>query len=293
MMRSITGLSVFKFTILAPIAVAVLASCLPATAQTKTPQPKAAQPKTAQSKTAQTNPARTKTTEVSYPAALSDKGKALFGQNCSFCHGRDAGGGETGPDLMDSELVTTDVRGNKIGPFVRVGRPENGMPAFKLSPQEVAGLAAFLHTQKKKSETRPGGRRGVSVADLQTGNVEAGKQYFNGAGTCSTCHSPTGDLAGVARRYRGLQLERRLLYPHNAPATVTVTLPSGQTVAGKLAFKDEFTIGLTDDAGWYQSWPTSQVKYTINAPAEAHAELLSKYTDDDVHNLMAYLQTLR
>jgi len=271
----------------------MLISCLLVVAQTVPAQKKTPQPKTAQSKTAQTNPARTKPTQVSYPAALSDKGKALYSQNCSFCHGRDAGGGETGPDLMDSDLVNSDVRGNKIGPFIRVGRPENGMPAFKLSPQEVSELAAFLHTQKKKSESRPGGRRGVSVADLQTGNVEAGKQYFNGAGTCSTCHSPTGDLAGVARRYRGLQLERRMLYPHNAPATVSVTLPSGQTVAGKLAFKDEFTIGLTDDAGWYQSWPTSQVKYTINAPAEAHAELLSKYTDDDVHNLMAYLQTLR
>jgi cytochrome c oxidase cbb3-type subunit 3 len=177
---------------------------------------------------------------------------------------------------MDSDLVTTDVGGNKIGPFIFIGRPEKGMPAFKLSPQEIAGLAAFLHTQKNKSVTRPGGRRGVSVSDLQTGNVEAGKQYFNGAGTCSTCHSATGDLAGVARRYRGLQLERRMLYP-----------------SGKLAFKDEFTIGLTDDAGWYQAWPASQVKYTINAPAEAHVDLLGKYTDDDVHNLMAYLQTLR
>jgi cytochrome c oxidase cbb3-type subunit III len=293
MMRSITTLSVFKLKILAPIAMAVLGSCFPLTAQTNAAQTKTAQPKTAQSRTAQTNPARTKTDDATYPPALVDSGKALFGQNCSFCHGRDAGGGETGPDLMDSDLVTNDVGGNKIGPFVRVGRPENGMPAFKLSPQEVAGLSAFLHTQKKKSETRPGGRRGVSVSDLQTGNVEAGKQYFNGAGTCSTCHSPTGDLAGVARRYRGLQLERRMLYPHNAPATVTVTLPSGQTVAGKLAFKDEFTIGLTDDAGWYRSWPTSQVKYTIDAPAEAHADLLGKYTDDDVHNLMAYLQTLR
>jgi cytochrome c oxidase cbb3-type subunit 3 len=287
MMRPIKGLSAFKLSMFVLFVGAVLAA-LPATAQTET-----AQPKTAQSKTAQVNPERTKATPAAYPAALVDGGKTLFGQNCAFCHGRDAGGGETGPDLMDSDLVTTDVSGDKIGPFVRVGRPENGMPAFKLSPQEVSELAAFLHTQKLKSETRPGGRRGVSPSDLQTGNVEAGKQYFNGAGTCSTCHSPTGDLAGVARRYRGLQLERRMLYPHNAPATVTVTLPSGQTVAGKLAFQDEFTIALTNDAGWYQSWPTSQVKYSVNAPAEAHVELLGKYTDDDVHNLMAYLQTLR
>jgi len=50
---------------------------------------------------------------------------------------------------------------------------------------------------------------------------------------------------------------------------------------------------MTDESGWYQSWPAGSIKYTIHAPAEAHAELLPKYTDDDVHNLMAYLQTLR
>lgn len=240
--------------------------------------------------------AQTKTSKPatqSAPPAFVERGKTLFGQDCAFCHGREGGGGETGPNLMDSELITKDLRGNKIGPFVRTGRPENGMPAFKLSPQEITDLAAFLHAQKKKSDARPGGRRGVSVSDLQTGNVEAGKQYFNGAGTCSSCHSPTGDLAGVARRFRGLELEKRMLYPKNATATVTVTLPSGQTVSGKLSYQDEFTLGMTDEAGWYQSWPANSVKYTINAPAEAHVELLGKYTDDDVHNLMAYLQTLR
>ncbi len=229
----------------------------------------------------------------SAPSALVERGKTLFAQNCAFCHGREGGGGESGPDLMHSDLVASDVRGNKIGAVVLNGRAETGMPAFKLSPQEIAELAAFLHAQKKKSESRPGGRRGVSVSDLQTGNVESGKAYFNGAGTCSSCHSPTGDLAGVALRYRGLELEKRMLYPRDAPATVTVALPSGETVSGKLSYKDEFTIGMTGESGWYQSWPANSVKYTIHAPAEAHVELLGKYTDDDVHNLMAYLQTLR
>jgi cytochrome c oxidase cbb3-type subunit 3 len=97
----------------------------------------------------------------------------------------------------------------------------------------------------------------------------------------------------VASRLRGLELEKRMLYPRDAPATVTVTLPSGETVSGKLSYQDEFTIGMTGESGWYQSWPASSIKYTIHAPAEAHVELLGKYTDDDVHNLMAYLQTLR
>ena len=74
---------------------------------------------------------------------------------------------------------------------------------------------------------------------------------------------------------------------------MTVTLPDGKTVAGQLAYLDEFTVGLRDSANWYHSWPTSQVKYSIDAPVEAHADLLGKYTDDDIHNLMAYLQTLR
>src|SRR6476660_10346520 len=150
MIRSITGLLVFRLRMLLAVTLIVLAGL--ATAQTTPAQPKTAQSKTAQTNPDQTNPDQTKTPEVAYPAALADSGKTLFGQNCAFCHGRDAGGGESGPDLMDSDLVTSDVRGDKIGPFVRNGRPENGMPAFKLSPQEVSELAAFLHTQKQRSE---------------------------------------------------------------------------------------------------------------------------------------------
>lgn len=230
--------------------------------------------------------------ETFSPAQVAS-GQALFLQNCAFCHGRDAGGGETGPDLTRSKVVAEDVDGDKIGNVVRNGRPDKGMPPFSLSPQQISELAAFIHSEKAKASSQKGGRRGVDVADLQTGNVEAGKQYFNGAGTCSTCHSATGDLAGVANRYQGLKLEERMLYPSRVYGTVTVTLPSGQTVTGKLAYRDEFTIGLRDSSGWYRSWPVDQVKYTVHSPVEAHADLLGKYTDADIHNLMAYLQTLR
>jgi cytochrome c oxidase cbb3-type subunit 3 len=232
-------------------------------------------------------------TESGYPAPLIESGQSLFQQDCAFCHGRDAGGGETGPDLTSSPLVAADVKGDKIGEVVQNGRPDKGMPRFSLSEQDLAGIVAFIHEQKAKYENHPGGRRRVDVADLQTGNAEAGKQYFNGAGTCSQCHSPTGDLAGIARRYKGLKLEERFLYPRNAKATATVTLPSGEVVKGTVAYHDEFTIGVRDENGWYRAWPVTRVKYKIDAPAEAHADLLGKYTDDDIHNLMAYLQTLR
>jgi cytochrome c oxidase cbb3-type subunit 3 len=227
------------------------------------------------------------------PSKLIEGSRDLFSQHCGFCHGRDAGGGETGPDLTRSKLVADDAGGDKLRPIIRDGRSDKGMPAFALPETDIAAMVAFIHDQKTQAETRKGGRRGVEEIDLQTGNAEAGKQYFNGAGKCSSCHSPTGDLAGVAKRRTGLALEQRLLYPRGAKAKVTVTLRSGQVITGELVYRDEFTIGMRDNARRYRSWRAADVKYTIDDPAEAHVELLAKYTDADIHNLMAYLQTLR
>ena len=226
-----------------------------------------------------------------YPPELVKNGQGIFGQNCGFCHGKDAGGGESGPDLTRSQLVTEDVKGNKIGDVVRNGRPEKGMPRFNLPEMDVAAIVAFIHDQKTQAESKKGGRRGVDVADLQTGNLEAGQKYF--AANCASCHSPTGDLKGIASRFEGLKLEQRFLYPRDAAGKVTVTLPSGKQFTGKLAYRDEFVIGLKDGYGWYQSWPISSVKVALDDPAEAHHTLLTKYSDDDIHNLMAYLQTLK
>jgi cytochrome c oxidase cbb3-type subunit 3 len=232
---------------------------------------------------------------ASFAVAQNDpeRGGPVFLQQCAFCHGRDAAGGEDGPDLTRSKLVAADVAGDKIAPVIREGRPEKGMPRFSMPEAEIAALVAFIHDQKTKAEALVGTRRGVEVADLQTGNVEAGKAYFNGAGKCASCHSPSGDLAGVAKRFEGLKLEQRFLYPRGAKAKITVILPSGEKITGELAYQDEFTVGLRDAEHRYRSWPTKNVKFSIDAPAEAHAELLAKYTDDDIHNLMAYLQTLR
>jgi cytochrome c oxidase cbb3-type subunit 3 len=227
------------------------------------------------------------------PSQEAKLGGALFQQNCAFCHGRDAAGGETGPDLTRSKLVAHDVAGDKIAEVLRQGRPEKGMPPFTFSAPEVAELVAFIHEQRAQAKLHNGNRRGVDVADLQTGNVAAGRQYFNGAGGCASCHSPTGDLAGIASRYEGLELEERMLYPDDAKSTVTVTLLSGKTLKGTLAYLDEFTVGLRDANGVYHSWPVRSVRYSVDSPVEAHVAQFPKYTDADIHNLMAYLQTLR
>lgn len=235
----------------------------------------------------------------SSPSPQVQAGQTLFAGQCAFCHGRDAAGGETGPDLTSSETVEKDVGGNEIGPLVRTGRPDRGMPQFNLTDTDLAAIVAFLHDEKAKAESKPGRRRNVQPEDLQTGNAEEGKHYFNGAGGCSKCHSPMGDLAGVANRLRGLALLQRMLYPKprksgpaDSPASVTVTLATGQTVTGKLVYQDEFVIGLTDSSGWYRSWFKSGVKFKVIDPLEAHSGQLEKYTDETMHNVLAYLQTL-
>jgi len=231
------------------------------------------------------------TAPKTYSEDAVNKGSALFRQDCSFCHGRDAGGGESGPDLTRSRVVAADVGGDKIGPLVREGRPEKGMPPFPLSDLQIETLVAFIHTQRDNAPRRKGGRKGVDVSDLQTGNVEAGKQYF--AVACAACHSPTGDLAGIASRYQGLELEEQMLYPRGSKSKVTVTVISGQSITGRLEYLDEFTVGLIDAGGAYRSWRTRDVQYKVDARVDAHVEQFPKYTDADVHNLMAYLQTLR
>ncbi len=231
-----------------------------------------------------------KPTSTSAPA----RGRLLFVRNCSFCHGRDAAGGESGPDLTRSRLVVRDIRGDRIRAVVHDGRVEKGMPPFPgLTIPQVNDLIAFIRDQARQLNSKPGGRRGVDVADLQTGNVEQGKAYFNGPGKCSSCHSPTGDLAGIATRREGLELEMQMLYPQNAKAKLTVTTKSGETFTGTLTYKDEFHISMTDPEGWSRSWPIRAVDYKIDSPSDAHIEQFEKYTDDDIHNLMAYLQTLR
>jgi cytochrome c oxidase cbb3-type subunit III len=220
-----------------------------------------------------------------------DAGEATFQQNCAFCHGRDAGGGETGPDLTRAKSVLDDNNGDKISAIIHNGFPGR-MPAFPLSDTDTSNVVAFLHNQQAKAKAS-GQRKGVDPSDLLTGNAEAGKQYFEGAGGCAKCHSATGDLAHVGSKYQGLQLEMRMLYPRGAKGKATVTLASGEKVTGTIEVHDEFTLGILLPDGSYRSWPTEHLKYTLDEPAEAHGALFSKYSDADIHNIYAYLQGLR
>src|SRR5262245_54265565 len=181
---------------------------------------------------------------VQTPAGTPEQlqaGQRVFAAQCGFCHGRDAMGGETGPNLTRSTLLRDDASGDALRALLREGRTDKGMPAFRLSDADTTAISAFIRDQKTKSES-PGARRTVDPDDLLSGNADRGRTYFNGTGRCATCHSPTGDLAGVATRRQGLELLQRMLYPSkSSTATVTVTPRAGEPVSGTLAYRDEFT----------------------------------------------------
>ena len=229
---------------------------------------------------------------LKFTATQIDGGGSVFLQNCAFCHGKDAGGGESGPDLTRSKLVNSDKDGEAIGAIVRNGRPDKGMPKFNMADADILNLVAFIHSQQDKAMSQTGTRKGVDESDLKTGNAEAGKRYFEGVGGCTKCHSATS-LAGVATRFTGLQLEQQMLYPRNVKSKVTVKTRSGGSLAGTLEYEDEFTIGMQDAAGVYHSWPVNAITFQIARPLEAHVTAMSKYTDDDIHNVLAYIQTLK
>jgi mono/diheme cytochrome c family protein len=242
----------------------------------------AALPATAQA------PAATPASSIDKAAA--DRGQGIFSSSCSFCHGSQATGTEQAPNLLRSPLVFQDHGGDTLGPFLKQGRPTLGMPAFPtLEPQQVQDISAFLHMRIQQV-------RGTRLPEtaLLVGDPKAGLAYFNGAGKCSTCHSPTGDLAHIGSKEQPLALTTSFLTPPAKPSEVTVVLPSGQSVKGKLEYLDEFTVSLVDSAGVYHTWPRDHTKSVeVVDPLAAHKAMLPMYTDKDIHDLLAYLVTLK
>lgn len=226
---------------------------------------------------------------------MVQRGRSQFQKTCAFCHGPDANGGSTGPNLMRSAVVRHDDNGNLIGPVILDGRPDKGMPAFQLTSDQVADVVAFLRYRLAESDGRSPKHPGVdySAAELLVGNANTGKAFFNGAGGCSACHSATGDLRGIAGKYPAAGLQARFLYPQDQHPTATVTDSSGKRYTGEIRFLTNYDVAIQDREGWYRSWPLEAIKLEIKDPLAAHRELLSKLTDSDMHNILAYLETLK
>ncbi len=220
------------------------------------------------------------------------RGEKVYASNCAFCHGANARGAEA-PNLIRSPLVLHDEKGESIAAAIAKGFPDKGMPAFpNIAASDARDIAQFLHLQVELVANRGVYKR----LNVLTGDAKAGEAYFNGAGGCNACHSASGDLAHIASKYpQPDQLQNRLVWPGGPPVPqkVTVTLPSGQTVSGTLKRIDDINISMYDASGVFHSWLREGLKVEIPDRLAAHRQLLDKYTDADMHNLTAYLATLK
>lgn len=224
-----------------------------------------------------------------------ERGRQRFLKTCAFCHGPDANGGSNGPNLLRSFAVRHDDNGNAIGPVILDGRPDRGMPAFQLTGDQIKDVAAFLRYRLAEADRRSPNEPGseYSAAKLLVGSAAAGEAFFNGGGGCSGCHSPSGDLRAIARKYAPAELQARFLYPQDLHEAANITDSSGRQYSGEIRLLTNYDVAIVDRAGWYRSWPLDAIKLEVKQPLAAHRDLLSKLTDSDMHNLLAYLETLK
>lgn len=224
----------------------------------------------------------------------ADRGKKIYIVQCITCHGSTARGAQNGPDLVRSLTLLHDRYGSAVGPYLRKGHPT---AASKFSDAEITDLSHFLHAKVEDTlRTSPL----FHVQNILTGDAKAGEAFFNGPGKCNTCHSPSGDLKGFASKYDPVDVQQRFLFPrpgfgrNRKVAMVTVTPASGPAVTGTLEKIDDFNVSLRDSDGVYHSWTrTSSLKVKVDDPYEAHAKLLDVYTDKNMHDITAYLETLK
>jgi len=232
------------------------------------------------------------------------RGQSTYVPACGFCHGSTARGGSGGPNLVRSVVVMHDQgTGKEIIPVVRNGRTDKGMPAFpRLQEAQIKDIAAFLLSLIQLNANR----NDYKILNIVTGDPGKGEAYFKAH--CTDCHSPTGDLAHIARKFEPVALQTRFLYPKTdwypgmpprdprEMATATVRLASGQTYAGTVERRDDFSITITDASGQRHYWSYENepgIKVEIKDPLKTHRDMLPNYTDEDMHNILAYLETLK
>lgn len=238
---------------------------------------------------------------VAYPprtvdAAAAARGKTLYSLHCQFCHGSDAHGGDGGgPSLLRSLAVLDDKKGELIAPVVKNG--QGTMPSVALTDPQIADVAEYLHSFPISSRTP------ASTLNILVGDATAGEAFIKAR--CASCHT-TDKLKAFANKLSDDKtLQQMWLMPGSGgrggaaipapPVTVTVTLPSGEKTQGTLVRMDDFTVSLKQADGTHRSFRTfgTAAKVEVNDPLAPHRELLPVYRDADIHNVTAYLASLR
>ena len=225
------------------------------------------------------------------PPEVVERGKRLYTASCAFCHGANATGGETGPSLVRSVIVLRDKgTGTAIGPILLAGRTEKGMPKFPMTPDQIQDLAGFLLARQNAAADRST----YHVEFALSGDAARGKQFF--ASHCAPCHGAVDTFRNLVQTKEPAQVQDLFVMPTGVKRQATVTTPSGQSFAGELVQLDDFVVTIRDKSGLARSWTlgdSRRVKVAVTDPLQGHRDLLPKYSDQDIHDILAYLETLK
>jgi cytochrome c2 len=248
--------------------------------------------------------------------AAADRGKHVFATECVDCHGATARGTDNGPNLVRSEVVLHDRVGSELGPFLKKGhKMQDNTSAASLTEPQIVDLSNFLKQRVDDALKRSPMGDHINII---TGDANAGKVYFNGAGKCSTCHTVAAggqnSVFNLSARFADpVDLQQAMMFPgggrggrggrgggaaaaapNPAAVTLTVTPPGGQPVTGTIVYFDDFDVQIRDASGQTHSWTrTPALKVVKHDPLEAHHELLDRITDKEMHDLVVYLETLK
>jgi cytochrome c oxidase cbb3-type subunit 3 len=245
--------------------------------------------------------------------AVVERGRTLYSTMCRACHGGDLRGGDIGgPNLLRSQLVLNDQAGELISPVIREGRVPAGAgvpmpPQPQLADADLKALSEYIHSVARTTQAQGGPPRGETVElNLLVGDAKAGESYFKKE--CTSCHSTTGDLAGIGTRVTNIgQLQDSWVNGRRAGAApagaadstrrtvrVTVKFADGTEKSGALGRIDDFTVSLTGDDGQYRSYTRRSgtpriASVQVKDPLEQHRVLWTKLKDKDMHDVTAYL----
>jgi len=225
--------------------------------------------------------------------AAAKRGEPLFQRNCAFCHGKEARGA-MGSNLITSDEVLGDDHGEHLVPFLKKGRPANGMPAFaSMSDDQLRDIAEYLHLLVEDVANRGT----YHVLNILVGNAAEGRAYVTAH--CMSCHT-AATFAHIASQFRSAeQLQRGWIWPtgnkkNSLSTTAIVKTPDGRVTTGRVMQVSDFRITLVDAAERTHVIDREPgVEVQIKDPLAAHQQMIMSLTNADMHNVTAYLETLR
>ena len=221
------------------------------------------------------------------------RGAPLYQQSCSFCHGPNARGAE-GPNLIVSDVVLEDDHGEHLVPFLKKGRPEKGMPSFSGAPDEqLKDITEFLHQQVEDVANRGT----YHMLNILVGDSAKGQAYV--AANCTSCHA-AGSFDHIAAKFPSPdQLQRSWIWPprpadNSLAVSATVKMADGTSVSGRLSSLSDFRVVLVDREGQSRTFDRGHtLSVEVEDPLSPHEAMIKTLKNDDMHNVTAYLESLR